>query len=165
MRVFGIAGFKNAGKTTLVEDLVRELTGRGLRVGTVKHAHHGFDIDQPGKDSHRHRAAGAVAVVVAAPARLALVREIAPPAEPSLRELVALLGDVDIVLVEGYKHGSHPRLEVRRGELGHPELAAGDDRVRAIVTDDPVAGGALPVLRRSAIAAIADFVLANAAAV
>lgn len=132
-------------------------------MATVKHAHHEFDIDQPGKDSHQHRTAGATEVIVASARRWAHIRELEATAEPSLEELLEHLGDIDLVLVEGYKHGDHPKLELRRAGTGHPELAGNDPAVRAIVSDFPVDSAAVPVLPRDGIAAIADFVLENAA--
>jgi molybdopterin-guanine dinucleotide biosynthesis protein MobB len=160
--VFGIAGFKNAGKTTLVVEIVRELTARGLRVGTVKHAHHAFDIDHPGKDSYLHREAGAREVIVASARRLAHIRELEDGAEPALDELLARLGPLDLVLVEGYKRGGHPKLEIRRGPQAEPLLALTDASVRAIVSDDPQPGAPVPVLPRGDVPAIADFVLREA---
>lgn len=158
-KVYGIAGFKNSGKTTLVVDLVRELTARGLRVATVKHAHHEFDIDQPGKDSHQHRSAGAEEVIVASSRRWAHIRELGGATEPPLDELLTHLGDVDLVLVEGYKHGDHPKLEVRRSGLDHPELAGESDTIRAVVSDTPIDGLPVPLLPRENVSAIADFIL------
>ena len=114
MKLFGIAGFKNAGKTTLIVELISEFRSRGLRVGTIKHAHHNFDIDHPGKDSFQHREAGAEEVIVASALRWAHIRELRKSSEPDLKELLSHMGDVDIVLVEGYKHGGHPKLELRR---------------------------------------------------
>lgn len=157
---FGIAGYKNAGKTTLVVDLVRELKGRGWRVGTLKHAHHDFDIDQPGKDSYEHRAAGACEVIVASDRRVAHIRELDSAAdEPGLAALVARMSHVDLVLVEGWKSGTHPRLELRREAAPAPRIANGAPGVVAIVSDVPLAGETLPVLRRSDVPAIADFIL------
>jgi len=159
MKVFGVAGFKNSGKTTLVVELVQELTGRGLRVATVKHAHHEFDIDHPGKDSYRHRQAGAAEVVVASRKRWAHIKELDDGAEPKLDELLGHLGTVDIVLVEGYKHGDHPKLEVRRMGLDHPPLADELDSIRAVVCDGPLDDLPVPLLARDDVPAIADFIL------
>jgi molybdopterin-guanine dinucleotide biosynthesis protein MobB len=161
MRIFGIAGFKNAGKTTLVVDLVREMTRRGLRVATVKHAHHEFDIDHPGKDSFLHRQAGAAEVIVSSARRWAHISELNESPEPSLEELLAHLGDVDLVLIEGYKHGGHPRLEVRRSGQADGLLAAEHSEIAAIVCDDDVPESPVPVLKRSNINVIVDFVLAE----
>lgn len=112
MRIFGITGWKNSGKTTLVEGVVRDLVRRGLRVATIKHAHHDFDIDHPGKDSHRHRLAGAGEVIVASAKRWALIHELRDEAEPDLAALLAKLSPCDLVIVEGFKREPHPKLEV-----------------------------------------------------
>ena len=114
MRVYGVTGWKNSGKTTLVERLVAEITGRGLAVSTLKHAHHAFDVDRPGKDSYRHRAAGARQVLVASSRRWALMSELRGAPEPPLAELLARLDPVDLVLVEGWKRDRHPKIEARR---------------------------------------------------
>jgi molybdopterin-guanine dinucleotide biosynthesis protein B len=166
MKIFGIAGFKNAGKTTLIVELIKELRSRGLRVATVKHAHHEFDIDHPGKDSHQHRTAGASEVIVASTRRWAHIRELADAPEPLLAELLDHLQDPDIVLIEGYKHGSHPKLELRRTGQNAPELAAGDPCVCLIVSDAPEtthSPNSVPVICRSDVGAIADAVLKFAA--
>lgn len=162
MRVFGIAGFKNAGKTTLVVELVRELTSRGLRLATVKHAHHEFDIDQPGKDSYRHREAGASEVIVASSRRWAHVKELADATEPDLNELLRHIGDVDLVLVEGYKRGAHPKLEVRRSGQDSPLLADSQTNICAIVSDGAVGGAPVPILPRADVPGVADFILEHA---
>lgn len=159
MEIFGIAGYKNAGKTTLVVDVVRELTGRGLRVATVKHAHHEFDIDHPGKDSYQHRAAGACEVIVASSRRWAHIVELADQPEPSLGELLEQVGDVDLVLVEGFKHDDHPKLEIRRTDSDAPLIAAEHDSVRAIVSDGEVPEAPVPVIERGDVGSIADFIL------
>lgn len=163
MRVFGIAGFKNSGKTTLIVDLIRHFVGRGLRVATLKHAHHAFDIDHPGKDSHLHRAAGASQVIVASRRRWAQIVELGDTPEPGLSALLARIEGVDLVLIEGYKHGPHPRLELRRADAPARELVAEDPGICAIVADFPVASAPVPVIHRSEVAAIAELILANAA--
>jgi molybdopterin-guanine dinucleotide biosynthesis adapter protein len=162
-KVFGIAGFKNAGKTTLVVDLVRYFKSLGVSVATVKHAHHEFDIDHPGKDSFQHRAAGAAEVMVVSAKRWAHICELGDAPEPSLEECIERLGNVDLVLVEGWKHGKHPRLELRREVNAAPELAASDSGIKAIVSDIELPGAPVPVLLRHDIEAIAAFILANAA--
>ena len=146
MNVIGIAGWKNSGKTTLVEALVAIFSARGLAVSTVKHAHHEFDIDRPGKDSHRHRQAGAREVIVASQKRWALMHELRGEAEPSLDELVARLAPADLVIVEGYKQGTHPKLEIRRRGVEGPPLAHTHNGIIAIVTDMPALSSAVPVL-------------------
>ncbi len=153
-RLFGITGWKNAGKTTLVERLVAEFVRRGWRVATVKHAHHDVDIDQPGRDSWRHRAAGATEVALVGGLRYAIMRE---QAEPTLAEVLARLAPADLVLIEGFKREPHPKIEVRGGE-GGPSIAAHDPTICAVAVDDKPAGGDLPWFRRDDIAAIADFI-------
>jgi molybdopterin-guanine dinucleotide biosynthesis protein B len=165
MKIFGIAGFKNAGKTTLVVELIKEFRQRGLRVATVKHAHHEFDIDHPGKDSHQHREAGAEEVIVASSRRWAHIRELDEAAEPSLDELLQHLGDVDLVLIEGYKHGVHPKLELRRTGRDAEELAGTDASIRAVVNDGSAETAGLPLLERADVTGIADFILQEARAV
>lgn len=159
IRVFGVAGYKNSGKTTLIVDLVRELTRRGWRVGTIKHAHHSFDIDHPGKDSYLHRTAGAAEVIVASASRWAHIRELADEPPASLDELLGHMGPLDLVLVEGWKHGTHPRLEIRRSDAPAPRLAGHDAAILAIVSDLPLPEESCPVLARGDVGLIADFVL------
>ena len=162
MKVFGIAGLKNSGKTTLVVELVQEFCLRGLRVGTVKHAHHDFDIDHPGKDSYQHRQAGAEEVIVASAKRWAHIRELESEPEPSLAELISQLGSLDIVLVEGYKRGDHPKLALHRTGIERLDIAA-DPNVVAVVADHADFVERVPALMRNDIGAIAEFILANAA--
>ena len=159
MRLYGVTGWKNSGKTVLVERLVAEITGRGLTVSTLKHAHHGFDVDQPGKDSHRHRAAGASQVLVASGRRWALMTELRGDPEPCLDALVARLDPVDLVLVEGYKRDRHPKIEVRRAAAAQDLIAAGDATVEAVASDTPLEGLAVPVFHLDDVPAIADFIL------
>jgi molybdopterin-guanine dinucleotide biosynthesis protein B len=138
MKVVGFAGFSGAGKTTLVERLIPALKLRGLRVSVVKHAHHKFDIDHPGKDTYRHREAGAFEVVVASDRRLALIREFERPAQLTVHHLIAELYEgVDWVLVEGFKESNLQKIEVWRGASGKPALYPDDDFIVAIVTDSP----------------------------
>lgn len=161
--LFGLTGWSGSGKTTLIERLVPVLLDRGLSVSTIKHAHKGFDIDRPGKDSHRHRLAGATEVLVSAPHRWALMRELRDEAEPSLVELLCRLSPVDLVLVEGYKRDPHPKLEVWRAAVARPPAAAEDPHILAVASTDPVPGVAVPVLPLDDIAAIAGFVIAHRA--
>ncbi|MGQ0580925.1 MAG: molybdopterin-guanine dinucleotide biosynthesis protein B [Reyranella sp.] len=154
-RVFGITGWKNAGKTTLVERLVVEFVRRGWRVSTIKHAHHDVDVDQPGRDSYRHRAAGATEVAVVGGLRYAIMRE---QAEATLAEVLARLAPADLVLIEGYKREAHPKIEVRAGQA--PSLAAEDPNVVAIASDVQPTETHLPWFRRDDIAGIADFIVA-----
>jgi molybdopterin-guanine dinucleotide biosynthesis protein B len=160
-RVIGVAGFKNAGKTTLVERLVRELTGRGYRVSTVKHAHHSFDIDHEGRDSFRHRHAGAGEVAVISGQRWAIIHELRDEAEPSFDSILAKLAPADLVIVEGYKHGRHDKIEVRNLALDHPKLAGHDPTIVAIAANGAVADAQVPVFDRDHVEALADFIVTH----
>lgn len=162
MKIFGIAGFKNSGKTLLMTEVIRELCKRGLRVATFKHAHHDFDVDHPGKDSFLHREAGATEVFVSSRRRWAHMTELSGRDEPTLDELLRHVGDVDIVLVEGYKSAGHPMIELRRAGFEHPQLAGKEPQFVAIVSDEEINNAQVPVLARRDVAAIADFILANA---
>jgi len=151
-RVFGVTGWKNAGKTTLVEKLVAEFVRRGWRVNTIKHGHHAMDIDQPGRDSYRHRAAGATEVAVVGGHRYAIMRE---QEEPTLAEVLARLAPAELTLIEGYKREAHRKIEVRAG--GEP-LAPRDPNIVAVASDEPPGEGQLPWFRRDDVAGIADFI-------
>ncbi|MDP2619948.1 MAG: molybdopterin-guanine dinucleotide biosynthesis protein B [Hyphomicrobiales bacterium] len=158
--LFGITGWKNSGKTTLTERLLAELTGRGLAVATVKHAHHGFDVDKEGTDSFRHRKAGACEVAIVSARRWALMHELAGAEEPRLEDILARLSPVDLVLIEGYKREAHPKLELRRLQSKSQEpLTAGVANIVAIAADYAVEEGALPVFDLDDVPAIADFIL------
>ncbi len=163
MRVIGIAGWSGAGKTTLLAKLIPRLTGRGVRVSTEKHAHHAFDVDQPGKDSHTHRMAGATEVLVSSANRWALVHELRGATEPTLPELLAKLAPVDLVIVEGFKHGAHPKLEIYRAAVGKPPLHPDDPHIVAVASDGPVPAARVPVVGLDDIDAVADLMLAHAA--
>ncbi len=154
--VFGITGWKNAGKTTLTERLVAEFVRRGWRVATVKHAHHAADIDKPGTDSFRHRAAGATEVALVTAGRYAIMRE---HEEAALADVLARLAPADLVLVEGFKRDRHPKIEVR-GASAEP-MAVAEHNIVAIAADAEPAGRTLPWFRRDDIAAIADFIAAR----
>jgi molybdopterin-guanine dinucleotide biosynthesis protein MobB len=158
MRIYGIVGWKNAGKTGLMERLVTEITGRGIRVSTVKHAHHSFDVDHAGKDSHRHRVAGATEVLLASRNRFALMHELRDAEEPTLEALLARLSPVDLVLIEGYKRDAHPKVEAHRAETGNPLIAPDDPTVRAVASDVPLTLDR-PVFDLDDTATIADFIL------
>ncbi|WP_265518739.1 molybdopterin-guanine dinucleotide biosynthesis protein B [Nitratireductor luteus] len=156
--VFGITGWKNSGKTTLTERLVTEFAARGLRVATVKHAHHAFDIDKPGTDSFRHRAAGATETAIVSGRRWALMHELGDENEPPLEAVLAKLSPADIVLVEGYKNEPHPKIECRGSTSGQAPLA---DRVPSVVAIASATGSAKeegPTFSRDDIAGIADFI-------
>ena len=159
MRVYGVTGWKNSGKTTLMERLVAEITRRGFSVSTLKHAHHGFDVDQPGKDSHRHRMAGARQVLGASGARWARMTELGGGAEPPLAALLARLDPVDLVLVEGYKRDAHPKVEAFRAATGNTLIAADDPTVRAIAADVDLPGQQLPVFDLDDTTGVAAFIL------
>ena len=162
MRIIGIAGWSGAGKTTLLARLIPRLTARGVRVSTVKHAHHAFDVDQPGKDSHTHRMAGATEVLVSSVNRWALVHELRGAAEPTLSDLLAKLAPVDLVIVEGFKHGPHPKLEIYRSAVGKPPLHPDDPHIVAVASDAPVPSARVPVVALDDVDAIADLMLAYA---
>jgi molybdopterin-guanine dinucleotide biosynthesis protein B len=163
MRVIGIAGWSGAGKTTLLTKVIPRLTARGLTVSTVKHAHHAFDVDQPGKDSHTHRMSGATEVLVGSANRWALVHELRGADEPSLDALLAKLSPVDLVLVEGFKRETHPKLEVFRASVGKPLLSPDDPRIVAIAADGPLPQARVPVVSLDDVDAIVDLLLAHAA--
>ena len=161
MRTIGFAGWSGAGKTTLIVKLIPELNRRGLSVSTIKHAHHNFDLDQPGKDSYEHRAAGAEEVLVASANRVALMRELRGAPEPSLPELLRLLKNVDLVLVEGFKRDPLPKIEIFRAANGKPPLYPDDRNIVALISDSEPSGR-LPHASIDDIAAAADLVLAHA---
>ena len=162
MRVIGLAGWSGAGKTTLLRRLIPALVGGGLSVSTVKHAHHGFDVDQPGKDSWEHRQAGAQEVLVASANRWALMHELRGDAEPDLADLLARLSPVDLVLVEGFKRGGQPKLEVFRAANGKPMIHPTDPSVVAVASDEAMPDLALPWMQLDDIPAIAEAVQALA---
>jgi len=156
-RVFGVAGWKNSGKTTLVERLIAEFVRRGWRVATVKHAHHAADMDRPSTDSFRHRVAGASEVALVGGERFAIMRE---QADAPLVDVLARLAPADLVLIEGYKRERHPKIEVRAAG-GGPSLAASDPTVVAIAADERPSDTSLPWFRRDDVAGIADFIAAR----
>lgn len=158
MRLYGVVGWKNAGKTGLMERLVAEITGRGLTVSTVKHAHHVFDVDQPGKDSHRHRTAGATEVLLASRKRFALMHELRSEDEPTLEELLSKLSPVDLVLIEGYKRDAHPKIEAFRAETGNPLIAQDDPTIKAVASDTKMTLD-VPLFELDDTTGIANFIL------
>ncbi|QEX15697.1 molybdopterin-guanine dinucleotide biosynthesis protein B [Hypericibacter terrae] len=159
MKVMGLAGWSGSGKTTLMMRLLPELIGRGLTVSTMKHAHHNFDIDQPGKDSYVHRSAGATEVVVSSINRWALMHENRGGPEPSAAELMRQMTPVDLLLIEGFKRESHPKLEVYRRANGKPLLHPEDAHIVAVASDGPLPEVTLPVLALNDTRMIADFIL------
>jgi len=165
MKIFGLAGWSGSGKTTLAIKLIPALVARGVTVSTIKHAHHSFDVDHPGKDSYEHRQAGATEVMVTSGERWALMRELRGAAELSIDDLVARMSPVDLVLVEGFKREPHEKLEVFRAALRRPPLCGDDPRIVAIACDEPaspaLAALALPRLDLNDVDAIAEFILAR----
>jgi molybdopterin-guanine dinucleotide biosynthesis adapter protein len=164
MRIIGLAGWSGSGKTTLVTKVIPVLVGRGLKVATVKHAHHEFDTDQPGKDSWLHRKAGACEVAIVSSRRWAIVHELGDEPEPPLADVLAKLSPVDLVIVEGFKRHAHPKLEVYRAEVGKPLLHPDDDCIVALATDAPLPQAQVPVLMLDDIEGIATMLHAEALA-
>ena len=162
MRIFGLAGWSGSGKTTLMAALIPELVSRGITVSTLKHAHHAFDVDQPGKDSWRHRQAGAQEVMISSENRWALMHELRGAPEPAFEELVRRMSPVDLLLVEGFKRHPHPKIEVYRRSLGKPLLHPEDPLVVAIASDEMLPGLTLPWLPLSDAGAVAAFILGRA---
>ncbi|MEX0348802.1 MAG: molybdopterin-guanine dinucleotide biosynthesis protein B [Paracoccaceae bacterium] len=160
MKIYGVTGWKNAGKTGLMERLVAEITGRGYTVSTVKHAHHAFDVDQPGRDSYRHREAGAQEVLLASGQRVALMQELRGAPEPPLSDLLARLSPVDLVLIEGYKREPHPKIEAFRAEAGNALIAPRDPTIRAVASDSALEIDR-PLFDLDDTRAIADFILSE----
>lgn len=160
MKVYGVTGWKNTGKTTLTERLIADMVARGLRVSSIKHAHHDTDIDHLGRDSYRHRQAGAGQVIVASPARWALMGELRGAPEPALGDLLARLDPCDLVLVEGYKRAPHPKIEAHRAATGRPLLAVDNPTIRALASDVAL-DHPLPRFHLDDVAGIADFILSD----
>lgn len=158
MKVFGVIGWKHAGKTTLVERLLAEITARGFSVSTIKHSHHDVDLDSPGSDSFRHRAAGASEVILATPTRFTLLHD-HPGTAPGLATLLTRLAPVDLVLVEGFKRGDHPKIEVFRALAGHDLIQPADVTVRAVASDSPLPALTVPWLNLNDAAEVAEFIL------
>jgi molybdopterin-guanine dinucleotide biosynthesis protein B len=162
MRIIGLAGWSGSGKTTLVTRLIPRLIARGVRVSTLKHAHHGFDLDQPGKDSFFHRAAGATEVIISSARRWAILHELRDEPEWDLRALVAKMSPVDLVLVEGFKRDAFPKLEIHRAANGKPLIHPDDPHVVAIASDVALPQAKVPVVDLNDIEAIADLLLKQA---
>jgi molybdopterin-guanine dinucleotide biosynthesis protein B len=165
MRIIGLAGWSGSGKTTLLTKVIPRIVARGLKVSTIKHAHHSFDIDQPGKDSHAHRMAGATEVVVGSGKRWAIVHELRSEAEPTLAALLEKASRVDLILVEGYKRARHPKLEVYRAAVGKPLLYPDDPAIVAIASDEPLPSARVPVVDLDDVEGIIDILLRHAASV
>jgi len=159
MRLFGVVGYSGSGKTTLLVRLIPELVRRGITVSTMKHAHHGFDVDQPGKDSYEHRQAGASEVLVSSARRWALMHESRHEPEPGPEQLAAHMTPVDLLLIEGFKREAHEKLEIWRADTGKPVLALEDRSIVAVASNGPVPGVTVPVLDLDDLDAIADFIL------
>ena len=162
MKVIGLAGWSGAGKTTLLVKLIPLLKARGLSVSTIKHAHHAFDVDRPGKDSYEHRAAGAQEVLVASAARFALMHELRGAPEPDLCALLAKLSACDLVLIEGFKRDPHPKIEVHRVGNAKPFLYPDDPGIVALASDAPPPFGPLPRVHLDNAEVIAALVVAHA---
>lgn len=159
--VLGFAGWSGSGKTTLLVQLIPVLRSRGISVSTLKHAHHAFDVDVPGKDSFEHRKAGASEVLVSSANRWALMHEHRGEAEPSVEELLSKMSAVDLVFIEGFKREGHRKIEVHRPALGKPLLQPDDSAICAIACDQPLEGVPVPVLNLNDVSSIADFVCAQ----
>jgi molybdopterin-guanine dinucleotide biosynthesis protein B len=157
-KIFGVVGWSGSGKTTLMIELLPDLIRRGFRVSTMKHTHHNFDIDKPGKDSFRHREAGAHEVLITGARRWALLHENRDDPEPHIDSLLANMAPVDLVLIEGFKSHSHKKLEVYRPSVGKEMIAAGDDSIVAVASDEPLPEIDVPVLDLNNVASIGDFV-------
>lgn len=160
MKIYGVTGWKNAGKTGLMERLVTEISGRGHSVSTIKHSHHSADVDHAGTDSHRHREAGAHEVVLASSARVAIMQELRGASEPSLQTLLARMNPVDLVLIEGYKKEDHPKIEAWRAEANNPLIALENGSIKAVASDMPLELDR-PVFDLDDTATIADFILSE----
>ena len=163
MRIIGLAGWSGSGKTTLITKAVPRLIARGQRVSTLKHAHHGFELDQPGKDSFMHRAAGATEVVISSAKRFAILHELRDEPEWDLPDLLKKLAPVELVLVEGYKRDAFPKLEVHRVENGKPLLQPDDPHIVAIASDRPLPDTKVAVVDLNDIEGICDLLLKHAA--
>jgi molybdopterin-guanine dinucleotide biosynthesis protein B len=161
-RVLGLVGWSGSGKTTLITQLIPLLANRGIRVATLKHAHHAFDVDQPGKDSYEHRRAGACEVIVSSSRRWVQMHELADAPEATLAELLRKLSPCELILVEGYKTERHPKMEVFRQAVGKSPLHPADARIVAIASDQPFPGARVPVVNMNNIAAVRDLVYERA---
>lgn len=159
IRVFGLIGWSGSGKTTLITAVIDDLVGRGISVSTMKRAHHGFDVDHPGKDSYLHRAAGATEVMVTSAKRWALMHESRGDPEPSIEDAARLMTQVDLLLIEGFKHHAHDKLEVHRPSIGKTLLAPSDPHIVAVASDEELTGLEVPLLDLNNQIAVADFIV------
>ena len=159
MKIFGLAGWSGSGKTTLIVKLIPLIIGKGLTVSTIKHAHHAFDIDRPGKDSFEHRQSGAKEVLISSANRWALMHELPEEREPPLSELIKRMSMVDLLLVEGFKWEPHPKIEVYRSSLGKPLLQPDDKNIIAVACDEKLNNIDVPKLQLSSVSEIAEFIL------
>jgi molybdopterin-guanine dinucleotide biosynthesis protein B len=162
MRIIGLAGWSGSGKTTLITKVIPALRARGLRVSTLKHAHHGFDLDKPGKDSFVHRESGATEVIISSARRWAILHELRDEEEWNMADLVAKMSPVDLVLVEGFKRDAFPKLEIHRAANGKPLLFPQDPHIVAVACDTPLPDVKIPVINLNEIDAIADLLLKQA---
>jgi len=162
MRIIGLAGWSGSGKTTLITKLIPRLTARGISISTLKHAHHGFDLDQPGKDSFFHRAAGASEVIISSANRWAILHELRGQPEWDLAALMGKMSPVDLVLVEGFKRDAFPKLEIHRIANGKPLIHPEDPHIVAVASDSAVPAALVPVVDLNDIEAIADLLLEHA---
>jgi molybdopterin-guanine dinucleotide biosynthesis protein B len=161
MKIIGLAGWSGSGKTTLLTRLLPRLVARGVSVSTLKHAHHRFDVDHPGKDSYRHREAGATEVMVASAQRFALMHELRGAAEPGVEELIGRMTPVDLLIIEGFKRHEHDKIEVHRPSLGHALLARHDPHIVAVASDEAISDLAIPRLDLGDGEAIASFIVGH----
>ncbi len=159
MKIFGLAGWSGSGKTTLVVQVLPLIIEHGITVSTMKHTHHGFDLDRPGKDSHNHRQAGAEEVMLTSSARWALLHELNGEPELSIEELLQHMTPVDLVLIEGFKSYPHPKIEVHRPSLGKPLLATNDPSVVAVASDECLEIDRVPVIDLNDVQSVADFIV------
>jgi molybdopterin-guanine dinucleotide biosynthesis adapter protein len=162
MRIIGLAGWSGSGKTTLLAKIIPRLVARGYTVSTVKHAHHNFDVDTPGKDSHVHRMAGATEVLVGSSRRWALMHELRNEPEPAIYDLLPKMSPVDLMLIEGFKAAQHTRIEVFRHDVGKPPLHPDNLQIAGIVSDTPFPDAGLPVVHIDDIEGVVELVLAKA---
>jgi len=161
VKLFGIVGWKNSGKTTLVARLVTDLKSRGFSVSTMKHAHHAFDLDQPGRDTYKHREAGAQEVVISSSRRWAIMHELQRDENYTLDDLLAKMQPVDIVLVEGFKSNAHPKIETHRTQSEMPLVSAENKTIIAVASDCDVDTNGLPCLNLNDVPAVADYIIAQ----